>query len=105
MKVALSSAQVQKQKIRQSVFTLLVFFENFFSQNELFYQVDFEQASLITWHDCNLCQQGVDTPPAAIELKPTVESVSFVNDSYFSSVIFLAINYLFPPLRAPPIHP
>lgn len=102
MSFVLCQLKLKKRQIRQSVFTLLVFFASFFSHSEHFTQVEFEALTTFEQHDCHLCQQGIDSPPAPLELKPAKEHVFCIANTHHVSVILAPTHYIYPLLRAPP---
>jgi len=102
MQHVISQYQLKKRQIRQCVLTLLVFFASFFSHSEHFTQIEFEALTTFEQHDCHLCQQGVDSPPAPLELKPAKENVFCIISTNPVSVILASANYVSPQLRAPP---
>jgi len=102
MSFALSQLKLKKRQIHQSVFTLLVFFASFFAHSEHFTQVEFEAQTTFEQHDCHLCQQGIDSPPAPLELKPAKEHIFCITSTHQVSVILARADYVYPLLRAPP---
>jgi hypothetical protein len=102
MNRTLPQAPLQNRQIRQSIFTLVLFLVTFFAHSEHFTQVETDSFSAFELHDCNLCQQGIDSPPAAIELNPVNEIVFFLDDTQHANVILYPNNYVFQRLRAPP---
>jgi len=103
MKPAFTQNQFKKRQFRQSALTLLVFFVTFFAHSEHFAQAELDKYSAFELHDCHLCQQGLDSPPAPIQLKP-VKNIVFSNDTLLlSSVILVTVSYVYPLLRAPPV--
>jgi hypothetical protein len=102
MTLALLPLQLKNRQIRQSVFTLLVFLASFFAHSGHFAQVEFDAVSTFEMHDCNLCQQGIDSPPAPLALLHAKESTYCLIGCHHSDVKLVCTNYVSPPLRAPP---
>lgn len=102
MSFALSQFKLNKRQVRQSVFTLLVFFASFFAHSEHFAEVEFDALSAFELHDCHLCQQGIDSPPAPLVLTPAKDHIFCLNNSHHISVMLASADYVYPPLRAPP---
>lgn len=94
--------QLKKRQIRQSFLTLVLFLVTFFAHSEHYAQVDFETFSTFELHDCHLCQQGIDSPPAAIRLHPVLPVTYYSDEVCTSSIILVTPTYLSPQLRAPP---
>jgi len=102
MNIALSQDKITKRHIHQSLLTLVLFLVTFFAHIGHFSQVDNDNLSAFELHDCNLCQQGVDTPPVSFESNLVNDVVYFLNLTQQVSVVLLPLNYISPLLRAPP---
>jgi hypothetical protein len=102
MSIVLSQIKLKKRQIRQSVLMLLVFFAAFFAHSQHVAQVNFDALSTFEQHDCHLCQQGIDSPPAPLALKSAKETIFFIADSLYVTTAFVKANYVYPLLRAPP---
>jgi len=102
MKSNLPQAQLKNRQIHQSVLTLVLFLVTFFAHSGHFTQVDSDTLSTFELHDCNLCQQGIDSPPAPLVLNPVNETVFFIENTQHDSVMLFPLSYVYPPLRAPP---
>jgi len=97
MNFALSQLQINKRQIRQSVLTLLLFCATLFVHSEHYAQVEFDAFANFEQHDCNLCQQGIDSPPSPLRLYPISSGIT-----NFNKVRIISTAYVYPPLRAPP---
>jgi len=103
MSFVLSQLKLKKRQIRQSVFTLLVFFASFFAHSEHFAEVEFDALSTFELHDCHLCQHGIDSPPAPLKLIAAKENIFCIADTDQQSALLIPASYVYPLLRAPPL--
>ncbi len=90
------------RQIHQSILALLIISIFFFSHSEHFTQVEFDASSTFDKHDCHVCQQGIDSPPASLEVKQARERLLFIISAYRISAILTFPDYIYPLLRAPP---
>lgn len=102
MKFALSQLTVNKRHIRQSLLTLLLFCATLFFHNEHYGPVEPDTLSNFKWHDCHLCQQGIDAPPNVIRLYPVSTGITNSSNARIIKIDFTAPDYVYPLLRAPP---
>jgi len=102
MNFALSQLQTNKQQIRQSFFTLLLFCATLFFHSEHYVDVAPDTITSFELHDCHLCQQGIDTPPNTTGLSPVLLSIANISKTCITDVLFTAPDHIYPPLRAPP---
>jgi hypothetical protein len=102
MNFALSQLQINQRQIRQSVLTLLLFCVTLFVHSEHYAQVEFDVFTSFEQHDCNLCQQGIDTPPSPIRLYPISSGITNFDKIRISNLELISSAYVYPPLRAPP---
>jgi|TARA_R100001377_G_C3165839_1_gene101267 hypothetical protein len=102
MNFALSQLQINQLQIRQSVLTLLLFCAMLFAHNEHYAQVEFDAFTSFEQHDCNLCQQGIDTPPSPIRLYPVSSGITNFDKIRINNLELTSSAYVYPPLRAPP---
>ncbi|KGJ95259.1 hypothetical protein [Colwellia psychrerythraea] len=102
MNFALSLFQLNERQIRQSVLTLLLFCATLFVHSEHYAQVEFDAYASSEQHDCNLCQQGIDTPPSPIKLYPLSSGVINYDKTRIIKPGLPSPAYVYPPLRAPP---
>ena len=102
MNFALSQLQINKRQIRQSVLTLLLFCATLFVHSEHYAQVEFDAFASFEQHDCNLCQQGIDTPPSPIRLYSISSGITNFDKIRIINLELISPAYLYPPLRAPP---
>mgnify|MGYP000222854175 CR=1 FL=1 len=102
MNLALSQLQINERQIRQSVLTLLLFCAMLFVHSEHYAQVEFDAFTSFEQHDCNLCQQGIDTPPSPIRLYPISSGITSFDKFRLINLELNSPAYIYPPLRAPP---
>ncbi len=102
MDFVFSQLKLKKRQVRQSVFTLLVFFASFFAHGAHFAEFEFDALTTFELHDCHLCQQGIDSPPGPLALIPAKELTFCLTSTHGISVVLPPANYVYPPLRAPP---
>ncbi len=102
MNFALSLFQLNERQIRQSVLTLLLFCATLFAHSEHYAQVEFDAYASFEQHDCNLCQQGIDTPPSPIKLYPISSGLINYVKTRIIKLEFPSPAHVNPPLRAPP---
>jgi len=102
MSFALSQLQINERQIRQSVLTLLLFCATLFVHSEHYAQVEFNAFANFEQHDCNLCQQGIDSPPSAIRLYPISLGITNFDKIRIIKLELISPAYAYPPLRAPP---
>ncbi len=53
-------------------------------------------------YQCQLCQGNIDAPNVSIEPIPVVQFVSYLSISDNIAFVFIADDFVKPPLRAPP---
>jgi hypothetical protein len=102
MSFEVSKVPYKSRRIRQGVFTLLVFFASFFSHSEHYAQLEFDVLSTFELHDCHLCQQGLDSPLTRLILKPVKFNSFHLLDTHPIRMVISSANYVYPQLRAPP---
>jgi len=102
MNFTLSQLQINKQQIRQSFFTLLLFCATLFFHSEHYVEIAPDIITSFELHDCHLCQQGIDTPPNTTRLSPAPSSIAKISKPRITGVLFTAPAHIYPPLRAPP---
>ena len=102
MNFTLSQLQMNKRQIRQSVLTLLLFCATLFVHSEHYAQVEFDAFASVEQHDCNLCQQGIDSPPSPIRLYPISSGITNFNKTRLTNLELISPDYVYPSLRAPP---
>ena len=102
MNFALSQLQINKRQIRQSVLTLVLFCATLFVHSEHYAQLEFDAFANFEQHDCNLCQQGIDSPPSPIRLYPISSGITNFNKVRIINLELISPAYVYPPLRAPP---
>ncbi|HBY85012.1 MAG TPA: hypothetical protein DEO86_03980 [Colwellia sp.] len=102
MNFTLSQLQTYQRQIRQSVLTLMLFCAMLFVHSEHYAQVEFDAFASFEQHDCNLCQQGIDTPPSPIKLYPISSGLINYGKTRIIRLELLSSAYVYPLLRAPP---
>ena len=102
MKFTLSQLQMNKRQIRQSALTLLLFCVTLFVHSKHYTQVEFDSFSSFEQHDCNLCQQGIDSPPSPISLYPISSGITNFDKIRIINFELISPDYVYPSLRAPP---
>ena len=60
------------------------------------------QDNIAEQQDCQLCNQGIDTPPDIPQLKETVVTRYNVFAAIVTTADFTSTQFIQPPLRAPP---
>lgn len=106
MKITPSHYQLNKinrQHIRQSFFTLLLFCATLFFHSEHYVSVDADITVSVEPHDCHLCQQSLDTPPTPTVIARFTGAVSRVATVTIINPVLTRTEHLHPLLRAPPI--
>jgi len=98
----MSRAMLNKRQVIQSTFTLLLFCVTFLAHSHHYVKSDPESLPAFVQHDCPLCQQAIDSPPSSIGINIAITSVFSSATVKITNVAFVLLNYLHPPLRAPP---
>ncbi len=103
MKSSIFQRQSKSRQIRLSVLTLVVFFVAFFAHSEHSAKVELDHFPAFELHDCQLCQQGVDTPPLPSNVAPITAAISLIVKSKVCNPVLARDRYFYPLQRAPPI--
>jgi len=81
---------------------LWLFYVTFFYHNAHAIQVDLESLSIVEQHNCHLCQQAIDSPPAPIIFGTIVTEIFSRIKVVRSDIVMILSVYIQPPSRAPP---
>ena len=101
MSIVINSHLNQKTKII-SVITLVAFLLAFFLHSQHVTNDHIEQNVIVDYQDCHICQQGIDSPPKAIQLTTSIRSSLALIILQFVESVNYTIAYALPQLRAPP---
>jgi hypothetical protein len=103
MSRALSTLRFNKQQIRLSVLTLLVFFVTLFSHVDHLSLVKLDTGSVLELDDCHLCHQGIDSAVSTVSLY-LVSTAIFNNvKTGITDIAYNNSQFILPFLRAPPL--